>query len=680
MTIEIGDIVAYLRASSDKLNDDLNAAENKAKGWAGRVGDSLGGAMKTGMKIAGGLALAGLGAISAGLGVAVSEAIGAENTIAEVEAVLESTKGVAGMTKDAILSLGTSLSLVTKYGEEAVWEGESMLLTFTNIGKDVFPQATEATLNLATKFGSVENAAVMLGKALNDPTKGITALRRVGVAFTADQEKQIKALQAAGDMAGAQKIILAELETEFGGLARAAGETTAGKIEILKNRLLEVGEGIGLVLIPKALDFINKVIMPAMPAVEKLGIQVSEFLGILMYFIQSGDGSDLYTWLMDMFGEKTAGQVMDAIDKISIGFQMFLAFIQASLPIVRQVVSDVFTYIGTNILPPLVAFITGTLIPTVQLVVAWFQQNWPQISATVQAVFAIVQQVVTTVINTVVPFIVQQLGVIVGWVQTNLPLIQQTFETIVTAVSSFWATNGQAIIDTIIKVVTAAWETIKLVVSTAINLVLGIITAIMQVINGDWDTAWATIKTTLENAWNGIVAWWGTVSEMFKKDWGDILAFLQTTWETIWTGISDFVGGIWTGITDGAKGAVNSIIDELNKLIGSYNQIAGPLGLGQIAPIARLAGGTTDFGGGLAIVGEHGPEPVLLPQHAQVAPNDVFGRLVDAVDRLSKQAPSGFTLAAGAVQLNFYGPQDRESVAAGVDLGIQRARRAMGAV
>ena len=32
----------------------------------------------------------------------------------------------------------------------------------------------------------------MLGKALNDPVKGITALGRAGVTFTDEQKKQIK--------------------------------------------------------------------------------------------------------------------------------------------------------------------------------------------------------------------------------------------------------------------------------------------------------------------------------------------------------------------------------------------------------------------------------------------------------------------------------------------------------
>jgi hypothetical protein len=61
-----------------------------------------------------------------------------------------------------------------------------------------------------------------VGKALNDPIKGVTALGRAGVQFTAQQKEQIAALVESGDVAGAQTIILQELETQFGGAAEAA--------------------------------------------------------------------------------------------------------------------------------------------------------------------------------------------------------------------------------------------------------------------------------------------------------------------------------------------------------------------------------------------------------------------------------------------------------------------------
>jgi hypothetical protein len=96
----------------------------------------------------------------------------------------------------------------------------------------------------------MDSAAVQLGKALNDPVLGVTALRRVGVMLTEAQEEQIKQFMEVGDVASAQKIILAELETEFGGLARAIGETSEGKLQILQNNLGNTQEAIGTGLLP----------------------------------------------------------------------------------------------------------------------------------------------------------------------------------------------------------------------------------------------------------------------------------------------------------------------------------------------------------------------------------------------------------------------------------------------
>jgi hypothetical protein len=186
----------------------------------------------------------------------VDSAISAESALADLNATIKSTGGAAGLTSDEIVKMAAALQKVTKFADDDIIRGQAMLLTFTKIGKDVFPQATEAMLNMAEKFGSLDEASVQLGKALNDPIQGVTALRRVGVQLTDAQEEQIKQFVAVNDIASAQKVILAELETEFGGLARAAGETTAGKIAQLTNAFDDLKEVVGNALIPLLLPLI----------------------------------------------------------------------------------------------------------------------------------------------------------------------------------------------------------------------------------------------------------------------------------------------------------------------------------------------------------------------------------------------------------------------------------------
>jgi hypothetical protein len=130
---------------------------------------------------------------------------------------------------------------MTGIDDEAVQAGQNLLLTFTKIrnetgkGNDIFDQATLAMTNLSVAMGKdLSSSAILVGKALNDPVKGVSALSRAGVQFTEGQKNTIKSLVESGDAMTAQKMILRELETQFGGSAAAAGKTLPGQLNILK--------------------------------------------------------------------------------------------------------------------------------------------------------------------------------------------------------------------------------------------------------------------------------------------------------------------------------------------------------------------------------------------------------------------------------------------------------------
>jgi hypothetical protein len=96
----------------------------------------------------------------------------------------------------------------------------------------------------------LNSSAILVGKALNDPVKGVGALSRAGVQFTASQKETIKALVDSGNVMGAQKMILKELETQFGGSAKAAGQTLPGQLNILKETFRNVAAGLVTTFIP----------------------------------------------------------------------------------------------------------------------------------------------------------------------------------------------------------------------------------------------------------------------------------------------------------------------------------------------------------------------------------------------------------------------------------------------
>jgi hypothetical protein len=180
-----------------------------------------------------------------------------EKISAQTDAAIESTGGAANVSRTEIEDMAASLEKLTSVEAEAIQEGQNMLLTFTKVknevgeGNDIFDRATKAALDFSVATGTDMTAASLLvGKALNDPMKGLTALSRAGVGFTAEQKKMITEMVAAGDTMGAQKIILGELTTQFGGSAEALGGTMVGKIQKVKNAFGEVAETLASALIP----------------------------------------------------------------------------------------------------------------------------------------------------------------------------------------------------------------------------------------------------------------------------------------------------------------------------------------------------------------------------------------------------------------------------------------------
>jgi hypothetical protein len=121
-----------------------------------------------------------------------------------------------------------------------------MLLTFDKIRGVEFDRATQAVTDLAARMGGdLQGAAIQVGKALQDPTTGLTALRRSGVSFSESQIESSRALRHGAGGEG-QRVILKELEHQFGGSAAAARDTLGGALEGLKNAfgdLFEVTRG-----------------------------------------------------------------------------------------------------------------------------------------------------------------------------------------------------------------------------------------------------------------------------------------------------------------------------------------------------------------------------------------------------------------------------------------------------
>ena len=246
-----------LALDNSKFNRALKASQAKvaasSKKMAASVKPAIAGFGKlsktiglVGTAAAAAAGAAGLYALNSALRESIDLANEQEAAEAKLEAVVKATGGAAGLSAAAMKQYASDLQDVTTFGDEVTISAMAILASFKQIKGDEFKRATAAAQDMATVMGTDLNSAVLqIGKALNDPIKGISALSRAGVQFTNAQKEQIKTLQESGNLLGAQKIILAELEGQFGGAAAAARNTFGGMSKVVKGARDDFKEAIG---------------------------------------------------------------------------------------------------------------------------------------------------------------------------------------------------------------------------------------------------------------------------------------------------------------------------------------------------------------------------------------------------------------------------------------------------
>jgi hypothetical protein len=227
---------------------------------------------------------------------------------AQINAGLISTGYAAGMTADAIAGIAKQLSGASLYGRAELLNMQSLLVTFPSITSKTFGSASQAIVDMSTKMNrSLSDTAIQVGKALQDPILGITALRRVGVNFNNEQKEVLKNLVENGKKAEAQQIILKELNVEFGGSAKAAFDVTplarynkiVGKIQLALGEMVLKIQG----RLSPALEFMAT----KMKSVVQVGIEVGKWMienkGVVLALV---GGFVLYHGILSAVALKTA--------------------------------------------------------------------------------------------------------------------------------------------------------------------------------------------------------------------------------------------------------------------------------------------------------------------------------------------------------------------------------------
>ena len=178
------------------------------------------------------------GLTAAGLTRAATSAVQAfaefERQQLTTQQVLRATGGAAGRTAEQIEMLAQSIAAATLTSETEVRQAAQQLLTFRSVATESFDRTLRAAQDLAAVgFGSITSNAVALGRAMEDPTQGLTLLRRAGISFTQSQRDMINALMDSGRELEAQALILDQIEAQVGGAGAAAGGGLSGAYDAL---------------------------------------------------------------------------------------------------------------------------------------------------------------------------------------------------------------------------------------------------------------------------------------------------------------------------------------------------------------------------------------------------------------------------------------------------------------
>lgn len=237
--------VQALKATQAEL-DRVNRSQMNAAGSASRFGkvanQGFMSISKSAVSMAAGIAgtLISVKALTDGFQKVLAVGEQYERMQLRTEALIQATGGAAQLSSKQLIQLSEDVALNTLQSVEGVSKAVNVMQTFKSVSGTTFKQAIALSADLATVMGGdITSSAKQLGKALEDPVQGVTALREAGVIFTADQRNVIRALGETGKQAEAQKIILGELEKQVGGVGENEAKGLSGAYDTLAQRFDE---------------------------------------------------------------------------------------------------------------------------------------------------------------------------------------------------------------------------------------------------------------------------------------------------------------------------------------------------------------------------------------------------------------------------------------------------------
>lgn len=422
-----------------------------------------------------------------------SEAQDAEQRLTQQ---LKATGEAAQQSKEDILARSAALMAMSKEDDDAITSLQALLLTFRNIKGEEFERATQAALDLSAALGEdLSSAGQKLGQALNAPDIAFRMLRTSGIAFTDAQEKAVKAMVEAGDVAGAQRKILNELEQSFGGAAEAAAGTFSGQLAQLKNRFGNLGEEIGSRIVPiieklfpifdRIATFIGDTVVPA---IDEAIDAFSEWAGEMQKRLQPS--IDAITPTLEGLWETISTKLFPAIVNIAAKFVEWGIVVGAYL----MPVMDGLIKVWTSFLIPIIEKLGGILMKLAGIMVDMVAPAFEFIFKVGTYIFTVLQTVIENAFDIMAAAVY---GFALGVVKA-FENIRHLLTKVVPAYLDWFGRNWKRVFDDIVS-------------------------ATQRVIEN--------LSTNFKNLWTGLKSFFS--GQGFTFDWTPLLAGFESTVEKL---------------------------------------------------------------------------------------------------------------------------------------------------
>lgn len=569
-----------------------------------------------------------------------------EADILNMSTRIASSGSQVGLTEQQVLALATTLSSV---GLEAEGGGSAISAVITQIDKDVAlnsntlktwadvagisvkdfknlweNDAMTAIQKVVAGMGDASAGGENLNVILDE--LGVTSLRQ-----TDTMKRLSSASELMSDMVDISNTSWKEntaLTTE----SSKRYETTAAKMQQLKNTVTELCSKLGEILLPIIQNICNSLssfvnwltnLSPTMQKVILVVIALVAAIAPLLITIGKmvssiGTIMTLAPKLVSMFGTiKTSLSGLFSFIAAHPIILIITAIIAAVVLLwnkcewFRNLVIGLFETIKNALItvwnnikavwdfvqPYFVALwegIKASLQPVIEAVIGAFQAAWefiktiwdivqPYFAAlweAIKTVFSVVSTVLGTYWSAAWQVIKAVWDIVVQYFSTIWENIKIVFSVVATVLGGFFQTAWTAI--------KAVWDNVVGFFAAIFNSIKGIFSAVTAVLHGDFSGAWEAIKGVVgtwisyfQNVWNNIKNVFASVGDFFKNSfqaaWNGIKSifsnvggFFQNIWNTIKNMFTNIGTTIGNAIGGAFKNVVNSIINFAENTINKF--------------------------------------------------------------------------------------------------------------